>query len=95
MYHTCAVKSSGQLVCFGSDEYGQCDVPTDVGAVVAVSAGMYHTCAVKSSGQLVCFGSDEYGQCDVPTDVGAVVAVSAGMYHTCSEIKRSASVLWK
>ena len=44
-------------------------MPTDLGAVVAVSAGEDHTCAVRSDGQLVCFGANSYGQCDVPTDL--------------------------
>ena len=44
--HTCAVRSDGQLVCFGANSYGQCDVPTDLGAVVAVSAGdRSHVCS--------------------------------------------------
>ena len=72
------------LVCFGDNTCGQCDVPTDLGAVGAVSAGKYHTCAVRSDGHLVCFGSNSDGQCDVPTDLGAVVAVSSGGYHTCA-----------
>ena len=56
--HTCAVKSDGQLVCFGCVKPSdKCDVPTELGAVVAVSAGYFqHRCAVRSDGQLVCFG---------------------------------------
>ena len=78
------------ICCFGLKEYGECDVPTDLGPVVAVSAGYDHTCAVRSDGQLVCFGWNrngqchKCGQCDVPTDLGPVVAVSAGCDHTCA-----------
>ena len=82
--HTCGVRSDGHLVCFGRNIFGPCDVPTDLGAVVAVSAGSIHTCAVRSDGQLVCFGWNDCGQCDVPTDLGAVVAISAGRHHTCA-----------
>ena len=84
-YHTCAVKASGELVCFGgNNDSGQCDVPADLGPVVAVAAGYYHTCAVKASGELVCFGgNNDSGQCDVPADLGPVVAVAAGYFHTC------------
>ena len=32
-FHTCAVKASGELVCFGDNEYGQCDVPPDLKVV--------------------------------------------------------------
>ncbi|CAE7255017.1 UVR8 [Symbiodinium natans] len=83
--HTCAVKASGELVCFGGNEYGERDVPADLGPVVAVAAGTYHTCAVKASGELVCFGRNQSGQCDVPADLGPVVAVAAGGgHHTCA-----------
>ena len=65
-FHTCAVKASGELVCFGSNKNGQCEVPPDLGPVVAVAAGPRHTCAVKANGELVCVGETGYGQCDVP-----------------------------
>ena len=29
--HTCAVKASGELVRFGANDQGQCDVPADLG----------------------------------------------------------------
>ena len=81
---TCAVQGDGMLKCFGSNECGQCDVPADLGPVVAVAAGWHHTCAVQSDGMLKCFGGNEFGQCDVPADLGPVVAVAAGRYHTCA-----------
>ena len=54
-HHTCAVRTDGQLVCFGFSPCGRCDVPTDLGPVLAVAAGAEHTCAVRTDGQLVCF----------------------------------------
>ena len=68
--------SDGQLVCFGLNRDGQCDVPADLGPILAVSAGRYHTCAMRPDGQLVCFGYSRDGQCDVPADLGPVLAVS-------------------
>ena len=56
--HTCAVKASGELVCFGYNQDGRCDTPADLGPVIAVAAGNHHTCAVKASGELVCFGEN-------------------------------------
>jgi hypothetical protein len=37
--HTCAVTSQGQLICFGDNGDGQCDVPQDFGSVAVVAAG--------------------------------------------------------
>ena len=79
-----ALKQSKRLLRSGLNANRQRDVPTHVGAVVAVSASNFHTCAVRSDGQLVCFAANADGQCEVPTDLGAVVAVSAGAGHTCA-----------
>ena len=83
-YHTCATKANGHLVCFGSNEHGQCNVPASLGPVLEVSAGGEHTCAVRADGELICFGSNRDGQCDVPADLGPVLAVAAGASHTCA-----------
>ena len=85
------MKASGELVCFGANDQGRCDVPADLGPVVAVAAGFGHTCAVKKDGELVCFGANDQGQRDVPDDLGPVVAVAAGWYHTCAMKARVAS----
>ncbi|CAE7233570.1 UVR8 [Symbiodinium sp. CCMP2592] len=82
--YTCALNATGELVCFGDNQFYQCDVPPDLGPVVAMAAGGHHTCAVKASGELVCFGDNEFGQCDVPPDLGPVLAVAAGLRHTCA-----------
>ena len=78
------MRADGQLICFGDNFSGQCDVPADLGPVLAVSAGTFHTCAMRADGQLVCFGESRYGQCDVPADLGPVLAVAAGYLHTCA-----------
>ena len=79
--HTCAVRSDGQLVCFGRHS----DVPADLGPVLAISAGVYQyqTCAVRLDGELVGIGYNKYGSCDapVPEDLGPVSAISASRYH--------------
>ena len=82
--HICAIRADGELFCFGRNGDGQCDVPPDMGPVVAVAARNGHTCAVKANENLVCWGHNEDGQCDVPPNLGPVVAVAAGGFHTCA-----------
>lgn len=76
--HTCAVRTSGQVVCWGENSRGQlgnAPAPTEVDTtdqrtpvaatgVVAesVSAGFQHSCAVRANGTAVCWGLDEDGQ---------------------------------
>ena len=76
--HTCAVNTRGQLVCFGWNEYGQCNVPPNLSPVVAVAAGYGHTCALTVDGQLVAFGYNLKGQCRVPENLGPVESIAAG-----------------
>ena len=82
--HTCAGRTDGRLVCFGSNQFGQCKVPADLGPVLAVATGEFHTCAVRTDGRLVCFGFNKFGRCNVPADLGPFVAVATGDSHTCA-----------
>jgi alpha-tubulin suppressor-like RCC1 family protein len=69
--HSCAVTTSGDLLCWGANFYGQLgdgtttDRPTPVSlplaGVSAVSAGWAHTCAV-AGGEVKCWGRNLYGQ---------------------------------
>jgi alpha-tubulin suppressor-like RCC1 family protein len=72
-YHTCAVKVTGQLWCWGQNTRGQLGtggtspsaIPVQVGAATdwrSVSAGSAWTCATKVNGTLWCWGRDDYGQ---------------------------------
>lgn len=74
-YHTCGRRTSGRLLCWGSDQYGQLGdggpnigqpAPVQVfGATrtwTSVTAGQDHTCARKASRRLYCWGRDASGQ---------------------------------
>ena len=49
--HACGVLETGHSSCFGSNSFGQCDVPLDLGPVLAISAGDEHTCAIRTTGR--------------------------------------------
>ncbi|RKY23290.1 MAG: hypothetical protein DRP62_06235, partial [Planctomycetota bacterium] len=73
---TCESAFAGHLVAWGSNDYGQCDVP-EGDDFVAISAAWGYNVALKSDGSLVAWGSNDYGQCDVP-EGDDFVAISSG-----------------
>ena len=87
-YHTCILKSNGNVDCYGRNDYGQSNDYTG-GDAIAVSGGVYHTCILKSSGNVKCYGAGEgsgnyphYGQSRDYTG-GDAIGVSAGGDSTC------------
>jgi alpha-tubulin suppressor-like RCC1 family protein len=76
--HTCALKTTGGVTCWGFSAYGQLggggqscewadcllpgDVPSLTSGVAGISAGEGHTCAVTTGGGAKCWGLDASGQ---------------------------------
>jgi alpha-tubulin suppressor-like RCC1 family protein len=73
--HTCGIRTSGKLYCWGNDgngEVGNGDgtyyaipTPKRVGTGedwASVTAGHPHTCGVRTSGKLYCWGNDSLGE---------------------------------
>lgn len=72
--HSCAVGIGGEVMCWGSNDYGQlgnsnrADALTAInvaglgGGVKAIAIGDFHTCALTSSGGVKCWGQNQSGQ---------------------------------
>jgi alpha-tubulin suppressor-like RCC1 family protein len=76
----------GKVVAWGCNDFGQCNVPQDLGNVVAVAGGSMHSMALKSDGTVVAWGDNTYGQTDVPRGLNGVVSIASGLYH-CLALK--------
>ena len=88
--HTCGVRETGSVACWGNDEDDQSTPPE--GLFISVDAGDNHTCAVRKTGAVACWGRNNYGQATPPEDV--FVSVSAGEAHTCGIRETGAVACW-
>ena len=62
--HSCGIRPSGEVECWGSNQHGQADAPK--GTFTAVTAGSEHSCGIRPSGEVECWGSNHHGQLDAP-----------------------------
>jgi hypothetical protein len=84
----------GVIVAWGSNDYGQTDVPAGLSGGVGVAAGFGHTVALKSDGSVVAWGRNNDGQTDVPAGLSGVVGVAAGERHTVALKSDGAVAAW-
>lgn len=73
-YHTCALTSAGEVMCWGENYYGQLGgnaggsfsaTPAPVAnlaGVTAIDGGSLHTCAIAAGGAALCWGANGAGQ---------------------------------
>lgn len=65
--HNCFILN-GELSCWGSNDYGELDIPEDLSHPIAVAAGSLFTCVIDGV-DVKCWGLDHEGLIDVPEDV--------------------------
>ena len=77
-----AAANTGYVTGWGPNQYGQANVPDDLGRVEALSAGYEHTVALQANGVVRAWGRDEAGETDVPGELEQVADVAAGLRHS-------------
>jgi alpha-tubulin suppressor-like RCC1 family protein len=89
-YHTCAIRTGGQVACWGDNSFNQVNATssplhyeapqnTTITDAIAIAAGATTTCAIRTGGQVVCWGDNSLGQLGNGTtgaSVGAPVNVT-------------------
>ncbi len=74
---------NGEIVAWGSNGYGACDVPEPNSGYVALGTGCAgaHSLGLKADGSIVAWGGNGSGQCDVPEPNSGFVGIGGGSYH--------------
>ncbi len=78
--HACAVRSDGSAQCWGVNDQGQLDLPSDV-KFRSIASGWRFSCGITTEGALSCWGRNNHQQATPPD--GQFTAVSAGWDHAC------------
>ena len=80
--HALALRSDGRVIAWGSNTYGQCNVPQTILNCVQTAAGFGNSLALQSDGLVVAWGLNTSGQSTVPTNLGTCVSVAAGDFFS-------------
>jgi hypothetical protein len=68
----------GTVRAWGSNYFGQCNVPSNLGPCTAIAGGSYHTIALRTDGTVRAWGYNISGQCNIPSDLGPCTAIAGG-----------------
>ena len=72
----------GSVVAWGTNNYGQKNVPLSATNIIAISAGGNHNVALRNDGAIVAWGLGTGGQTNVPAGLSNVIAIAAGDAHS-------------
>jgi PKD repeat protein len=90
--HCITVFTPGELVAWGDNSYGKCNVPAGTD-FRDISAGYDHSVALRSNGSIAVWGSNLQGQCAMPAGDG-FTAIAAGGLHTVALRSDGSLVAW-
>ena len=77
-YNGLALTSTGDVVPFGRNWFGQGDVPFDLPPCQAVAIASESAVALTMDGDLICWGNADYGECVIPADLGSIDSIQGG-----------------
>ncbi|MDE2817689.1 MAG: hypothetical protein OXM03_13935 [Chloroflexota bacterium] len=97
-YHACAIKTNGELVCWGKAGDARLVIPDDNGAAITdwtmVEAGFANACAIRKDGSVVCFGRQSHNRSAGPIGAGPFVDVTLALYNGCALAKDGSVECW-
>ncbi|RKR79624.1 RCC1 domain-containing protein [Marinobacter nauticus] len=91
---TACVKPDGTVACWGSNYWGQLDVPAGLTDVVAIACSFYNVYALKSDGTIVAWGYSGNNAKNVPPGLTGVIGVASTGYGGIALIDDGTIVTW-
>ncbi len=97
LLHDFSLVGAPNIRAWGSNSFGQCDVPVSLTNAVRVACGHYHSLALRDDGTVVAWGANNWagsGQCDVPGGLSNAVDIAAGEAHSLALTSDGRIVAW-
>jgi len=82
------------VVAWGSDDYGQTNVPVTLTNSTAIAGGIYDSLAVRNDGSVLGWGFNSAGQANSPAGLSNVTAIAAGYYHSLALRDDGSVAVW-
>ena len=82
------------VIGWGTNQYGQLTIPTNLVGAKAIASGYWHGLAVTKSNSVVAWGLNDFGQTNVPPGLTNVVAVAGGDSHSLALSQAGVVVGW-
>jgi ELWxxDGT repeat protein len=84
-----------RVAAWGENAYGQVQVPSTVGDVVALAAGSGHSLALRRDGSIVAWGDTTWSApSNIPTSAMPAAALAAGGWHSLAVRSNGMVVAW-
>ncbi len=92
-YHACAIKTDGEMACWGKAGSDRLVIPTDGGAAITdwlmVEAGFAHNCGIRGTdlsqgGGVTCWGRTSHNRSDGPSGAGPFIDVTLATFNGCA-----------
>ncbi|XP_057788875.1 putative serine/threonine-protein kinase-like protein CCR3 [Salvia miltiorrhiza] len=92
--HACGISNSGIVICRGSNDDGQLNIPSNTsGDYRDLALGANHTCAIRrSNGAVVCWGGKGEFSSSITNEI-SFESIVAGLNFTCGLTRRNFSVI--
>ncbi|MDP2361746.1 MAG: T9SS type A sorting domain-containing protein [bacterium] len=89
-----AQSQAGSVVIWGSNTYGQLNVPHPNRDFISISTSGAHVIGLKSDNTIVAWGENSWGRATAPADNADFVAISAGHCHNLALKSDGSIVAW-
>jgi len=88
------VLADGDIVAWGQNDDGQCNVPAPNADFSSVSGGGCHSLGRKTNGSVVAWGRNDHGKCNVPAPNANFMAIAAARFHSIGLKDDGSIVAW-